>query len=106
MTCSCNSSVAFSFFFKDPATTEISTLSLHGALPIWRWHVVVAVLGEPADDDLAWWVDTLRGATAAPRLIAVAHGPSMGLVLRAEKLGVLDVLPLPEIGRASCRERV
>src|SRR5256886_792990 len=60
-----------------------------------RWHVVVAVLGEHADDDLAWWVDTLRGATAAPRLIAVAHGPSMGLVLRAEKLGVLDVLPLP-----------
>src|SRR2546425_2135257 len=60
-----------------------------------RWHVVVAVLGEHADDDLAWWVDTLRGATAAPRLIAVAHGPSMGLVLRAEKLGVLDVLSLP-----------
>ena len=60
-----------------------------------RWHVVVAVLGEHADDDLAWWVDTLRGATAAPRLIAVAHSPSMGLVLRAEKLGVLDVLSLP-----------
>src|SRR5437588_3461605 len=60
-----------------------------------RWHVVVAVLGEHADDDLAWWVDTPGAATAAPRLIAVAHGPSMGLVLRAEKLGVLDVLPLP-----------
>jgi two-component system, NtrC family, response regulator AtoC len=60
-----------------------------------RWHVVVAVLGEHADEDLAWWVDTLRGATAAPRLIAVAHRPSMGLVLRAEKLGVLDVLSLP-----------
>src|SRR5438309_1387114 len=60
-----------------------------------RWHVVVAVLGEHADDDLAWWVDTLRGVTAAPRLIAVAHSPSMGLVLRAEKLGVLDVLSLP-----------
>jgi len=60
-----------------------------------RWHVVVAVLGDHADDDLAWWVDTLRGATAAPRLIAVAAGPSMGLVLRAEKLGVLDVLSLP-----------
>src|SRR3989449_82322 len=60
-----------------------------------RWHVVVAVLGEHPDEDLAWWVDTLRGATAAPRLIAVAHHPSMGLVLRAEKLGVLDVLSLP-----------
>src|SRR2546421_4295 len=60
-----------------------------------RWHVVVAVLGDHSDDDLAWWVDTLRGAAAAPRLIAVAAGPSMGLVLRAEKLGVLDVLSLP-----------
>ena len=60
-----------------------------------RWQVVVAVLGDHADDDLAWWVDTLRGASAAPRLIAVAHRPSMGLVLRAEKLGVLDVLSLP-----------
>src|SRR5438046_8444632 len=29
----------FSFFFKDTATTEIYTLSLHDALPIfWRWR--------------------------------------------------------------------
>src|SRR5947207_14347842 len=27
--------VLFSFFFNDPATTEIYTLSLHDALPIW-----------------------------------------------------------------------
>src|SRR6266550_1663594 len=60
-----------------------------------RWDVVLAVLGEHPDDDLAWWVDTLRGATASPRLIAVAQAPSMGLVLRAEKSGVLDVLSLP-----------
>src|SRR5205085_10999886 len=26
------------FFFNDPATTEIYTLSLHDALPIWDWH--------------------------------------------------------------------
>src|SRR2546430_17443167 len=25
------------FFFNDTATTEIYTLSLHDALPIWRW---------------------------------------------------------------------
>src|SRR4051812_50069944 len=25
------------FFFNDPATTEIYTLSLHDALPIWWW---------------------------------------------------------------------
>src|SRR5213592_1031379 len=60
-----------------------------------RWDVVVAVLGEHPDDDLSWWVDSLRGATGSPRLIAVAQAPSMGLVLRAEKSGVLDVLSLP-----------
>src|ERR1039458_10551480 len=27
----------FLFFFNDTATTEIYTLSLHDALPIWRW---------------------------------------------------------------------
>src|SRR6266699_3946354 len=60
-----------------------------------RWDVVLAVLGEHPDDDLSWWVDTLRGATGSPRLIAVAQAPSMGLVLRAEKSGVLDLLSLP-----------
>src|SRR5881397_4002606 len=60
-----------------------------------RWDVVLAVLGEHPDDDLSWWVDTLRRATGSPRLIAVAQAPSMGLVLRAEKSGVLDVLSLP-----------
>src|SRR5438105_14315266 len=28
------------FFFNDTATTEIYTLSLHDALPIWRWPVL------------------------------------------------------------------
>src|SRR2546430_4438571 len=36
------SSSSFFFFFNDTATTEIYTLSLHVALPIWpaetRWH--------------------------------------------------------------------
>jgi two-component system, NtrC family, response regulator HydG len=58
------------------------------------WDVVLAVL-EHGDDDLAWWVDALRGVAGGRRLIAVAHAPSMGLVLRAEKLGVLDLLSLP-----------
>src|SRR5687767_16038920 len=35
MSCSCHSYLLyFSFFFNDPATTEIYTLSLHDALPI------------------------------------------------------------------------
>jgi len=32
-------------------------------------------------------VDALRGAIGPPRLIVATHGPSMGLVLRAERLG-------------------
>jgi DNA-binding NtrC family response regulator len=60
-----------------------------------HWDLVLAVLGTRADEDLAWWVDALRGAPGAPRLIALAERPSMGLALRAEKLGILDVLALP-----------
>src|SRR5205809_5427007 len=60
-----------------------------------RWDVVLAVLGEHPDDDLSWWVDTLRGATGSPRFIAVAQAPSMGLVLRAEKSGLHALLSLP-----------
>src|SRR6266480_5936155 len=30
-------SLRHSFFFNDTATTEIYTLSLHDALPIWMW---------------------------------------------------------------------
>src|SRR3989440_34397 len=60
-----------------------------------RWDVVLAALGERPDEELAWWVDALRAATGGPRLIAAAQAPSMGLALRAEKLGVLDVLALP-----------
>ena len=60
-----------------------------------QWDLVLAVLGDRSDEELAWWVDALRGAPGGPRLIALADRPSMGLALRAEKLGVLDVLALP-----------
>jgi two-component system nitrogen regulation response regulator GlnG len=60
-----------------------------------QWDLVLAVLGERSDEELTWWVDALRGAPGGPRLIALADRPSMGLALRAEKLGVLDVLALP-----------
>ena len=60
-----------------------------------RWDLVLVVLGERSDEELTWWVDALRGAPGGPRLIALADRPSMGMALRAEKLGVLDVLSLP-----------
>jgi len=60
-----------------------------------RWDVVLALLGDRPDEELTWWADALRGVEGAPRLLAVAQGPSMGLVLRAEQLGLLDLLPQP-----------
>src|SRR5579859_4654641 len=60
-----------------------------------RWDVVLTVLGEHPDEDLHWWANALRGRTGAPRLIAFAHRPSMGLALRAEQLGTHDLLALP-----------
>ena len=65
------------------------------ALATGQWNVVLALLGDRPDEELAWWADAVRGAEGAPRLIAVAERPSMGLVLRAEKLGVLDLLSSP-----------
>src|ERR1043166_10319855 len=40
-----------------------------------RWDVVLAVLGDVADEDLTWWSDALRGAVGPPRLIVATHGP-------------------------------
>src|SRR5256885_7481985 len=34
-------SIFFFFFFNDTATTEIYTLSLHDALPIYRWKKIL-----------------------------------------------------------------
>src|SRR5687767_15764931 len=35
--------MSYTFFFNDPATTEIYTLSLHDALPIWKWGCLAAL---------------------------------------------------------------
>ncbi|HET7789688.1 MAG TPA: sigma-54 dependent transcriptional regulator [Gemmatimonadales bacterium] len=60
-----------------------------------RWDLVFAALSDRAEEELAWWTDALRGVDGSPRLVALVPKPSMGLVLRAENLGVLDVLTLP-----------
>src|ERR1043165_10317586 len=39
--------VFFFFFFNDTATTEIYTLSLHDALPIWLMSLVGSAAGQP-----------------------------------------------------------
>jgi DNA-binding NtrC family response regulator len=57
--------------------------------------VVLVVLGDRPEDDLEWWVNALRVVGGRTRLLALAPHPSMGLVLHAANLGVLDVLSLP-----------
>src|SRR6266568_1077231 len=59
------------------------------------WDAVVVALGDRPEDDLAWWVDAVRGVPGTPRLIALVDRPSMGLAIRAEQLGVSDLLSLP-----------
>ncbi len=59
------------------------------------WDAVVVALGDRPEDDLAWWVDAVRGVPGTPHLIALVDRPSMGLAIRAEQLGVSDLLPLP-----------
>src|SRR6185437_16839049 len=44
--------VCFFFFFNDTATTEIYTLSLHDALPIFGWRYVGADLDEGPNVDV------------------------------------------------------
>ena len=46
--CGCVVSVLLCFFFNDTATTEIYTLSLHDALPIYSLVTYGAALGDGA----------------------------------------------------------
>src|SRR5258708_13314427 len=48
----CAPAIPPSFFFNDTATTEIYTLSLHDALPIW-WQVRITGPAPIADEELA-----------------------------------------------------
>src|SRR3989454_1157943 len=49
-----------------------------------RWDVVLALLGEHADEDLAWWVDALRGAASeATVLVQGESGTGKEVVARA-----------------------
>src|SRR2546426_12490176 len=92
--------ISILFFFNDTATTEIYTLSLHDALPIFR-SAVRSVARRRRQLD--------RGGRA--------HGAHRFRGQRDDRLAVLGAAagaraPCPgpartaEIGRASCRERV
>jgi len=60
-----------------------------------QWNAVLVVFGDRQDEELTWWADTVRVANITHHLIAVADRPSMGLALRAERLGIADLLTRP-----------
>src|SRR2546430_16908034 len=108
----------FFFFFNDTATTEIYTLSLHDALPIYvdghfkrRANLGMVDL-EPLDraEDIELVRDLIRrhiavtGSTYATRILDgwVGVQPRFVKVMPKDYRRIL----LAEIGRASCRERV
>src|SRR5256885_17139085 len=66
--------VSFFFFFNDTATTEIYTLSLHDALPIYL--VLVGRRAHPRGIEFAGWIGEVIGpgflqALQIPRLASV-----------------------------------
>jgi DNA-binding NtrC family response regulator len=60
-----------------------------------RWDAVAVVMDDRMPDELQWWAEAVRGVEGAPRLIAFSRRPSMRLILQAERLGGVEVLPLP-----------
>src|SRR5438477_10081337 len=64
---------SFIFFFSDPSTTEIYTLSLHDALPIWVVEVSAQV---PCEN-----VDEIIGDVAAP-IEALIEDHALAVLLR------------------------
>ena len=48
------------FFFNDTATTEIYTLSLHDALPIWGGRVKESLESEEVAGYVTGWIETLQ----------------------------------------------
>src|SRR3712207_8958379 len=66
------------FFFNDTATTEIYTLSLHDALPIWvtnPLHVKVSGVGGGCADPPAGANEFAAGKSQSPPARTVAEGP-------------------------------
>jgi DNA-binding NtrC family response regulator len=59
------------------------------------WDLAFAILTDRPEDELAWWIDSLRGLERPPRLVPVVDRPSMAFAMEAERLGVAEVLSLP-----------
>src|SRR2546425_13263276 len=95
------------FFFNDTATTEIYTLSLHDALPIFERREDVPVyaitMGVGTILDARKLLLVASGNTKAKAVAQAVEGPVTSMVTASALQLHRDAI---EIGRASCRERV
>src|ERR1039458_252723 len=62
----CSILALFIFFFNDTATTEIYTLSLHDALPIWKNSSVAICPSLPRNATCGPWRSSLSSTSAHP----------------------------------------
>jgi len=69
------------------------------------WTMVLAVLEDEPEEQLAWWVEVLRRLGRRPRLVTLVASPSIGFTLRATQSGVFEVLSIP-VGRERFREMI
>src|SRR5256885_16997730 len=79
---------SFFFFFNDTATTEIYTLSLHDALPIWRCRADVsrhAIVGDVLRRDARRRRVAEEGRRARRDSRAAANGDARGHARRDRK---------------------
>jgi two-component system response regulator HydG len=69
------------------------------------WTMVLAVLDEEPEEQLAWWVEVLHRLRRRPRLVTLVASPSIGFALRAAQSGVFEVLSIP-VARERFRELI
>src|SRR3712207_9488877 len=74
--------VLFIFFFNDTATTEIYTLSLHDALPIWAGEFGMGALAGLEARELEDWGAVEVYAASGEDYVLVVSGGGTGLLDR------------------------
>src|SRR5690625_7295517 len=95
------------FFLTETATTEISSLSLHDALPICPARGHAAVRDPLLDGQRADPPQRCPRRVSGTDVPGASRAPTGALSARARAPGHSRTPPpeAPEIGRASCRER-